>query len=282
MSRSGTEIVEISEVVRESSKVKTLYMEPGEQPRWSGMVPGQFIMVWIPGVDEIPMSVSYLDGDPLKLGITVQDVGEATKALCRMGKGDKIGIRGPYGNGFDIPTDGSVERLIGVSGGVGAASTVLALERAREDGLEVLNLVGARSEKILIYWNRWNSFSDRLEIATDDGSTGHHGLVTDLLDEELSKMDQKDRESVMVVTCGPELMMKNVHALLKHYGVKGLFSLERLMKCGIGLCDSCAVSGIRVCQDGPVFDVKQLDGLKDFGVSQRDTRGKLISIRECV
>ena len=282
MRRKGTEVLEVRELVKESSKVVTLYVQPNHPERWIDMDPGQFLMVWIPDVDEIPMSVSYLEGEPPRIGITVQDVGEATHALCRLKEGDKIGIRGPYGNGFHIPRDGSVERIIGVSGGVGAASTVLALERARSDGIEVVNLVGARSENILIYWNRWNSFSDRLEIATDDGSAGYHGLVTDLLEKELSTIEEKDRETTLVVTCGPELMMKSVHILLKRFGVRGLFSLERLMKCGIGVCDSCALSGIRVCQDGPIFNVEELDKLKDFGVSQRDGRGKLISIRECV
>jgi dihydroorotate dehydrogenase electron transfer subunit len=276
------EVLKITGKVLESSTVVTLEMNPTDMDRWNRMEPGQFIMVWIPGLDEIPMSVSFIGGEPRRLAITVQGIGNATKALCGMEEGDLIGIRGPYGKGFNIPDPEDIDQVIGVSGGVGAASTIMALEKARENGIEVVNLVGARSADILIYRNRWNSFSDRLEIATDDGSTGYHGFVTDLLEKELSKMEPGERKRVEVFTCGPELMMKKVHGILDEYDVRGQFSLERLMKCGVGLCDSCAVSGIRVCQDGPVLDFDQLGGLEDFGISQRDRSGRVVSIRECV
>ncbi|MGA1821518.1 MAG: dihydroorotate dehydrogenase electron transfer subunit [Thermoplasmatota archaeon] len=276
------EVLPVVEVVNESSMISSIIVQPDDSRRWLSMMPGQFIMVWIPGVDEVPMSVSSVGGDPIGLGITVQKIGEATDALCSLEEGSLIGIRGPYGNGFTIPDDGSVERVIGVSGGVGAASTVMAMERAAGTGIHTVNLVGSRSANIMIYRERWEDISDSVRFSTDDGSFGHHGFVTDLLKEELGRMNREDLDTALVITCGPEAMMSAVHGILKEFGVKGQFSLERLMKCGLGVCDSCSASGKRVCQDGPVFGSDEIDLIEEFGKSHRDRAGRKRSLGECV
>lgn len=283
MRASGSmEVLDVLQAREEAKGISTVFLSPKEHERWESMVPGQFLMVWIPGVDEVPMSVSYLLSAPFRLGITVQDIGEATSAICALEEGDKVGIRGPYGNGFDIPPTADIDTLIGVSGGVGGASTVLAMEEARKRGLEIVNLVGARTGDLLLFEKRWKYISSRSRFSTDDGTAGEKGFTTDMLKDELEKLDRKVRERTMVFTCGPEAMMSEVLQILEEYRVRGQFSLERYMKCGIGVCDSCSISGKRVCMDGPVFTNEQIKGMKEFGKRQRDRSGVLIPINECV
>ncbi len=276
------EVLRVDEVRREASGIISILVKPEDPERWRGMIPGQFLMVWIPGVDEVPMSVSYLFGDPLTLGITVQNIGDATRAICDLREGDRIGIRGPYGNGFSLPDRTEKNTIIGVSGGVGSASTILPMEWAHMKGFDTINLIGSRSQTNLLFRDRWCHSSDRTGFATDDGSYGHHGFVTELLRKELKGMTDDERDKTLIFTCGPEMMMMAVKTVLDQYGVQGQFSLERFMKCGMGVCDSCSVSGHRVCMDGPVFTGDRLNDLKEFGKSHRDRSGRLIPLKECV
>ncbi|MGA1793072.1 MAG: dihydroorotate dehydrogenase electron transfer subunit [Thermoplasmatota archaeon] len=276
------EMVRVEKVVKEAPTVSTILFSPFHLARWSGLVPGQFLMVWIPGVDEVPMSLSHLRKQPFQMGITVQDIGEATGALCSVKKGDLLGIRGPYGNGFTLPSPEDIETVIGVSGGVGAASTVLPMEWARSEGFMTMNLVGARDSGLLLFRGRWEAISDKVLYSTDDGGFGHQGFVTDLLSRELSEMTDEERAGTMVFTCGPEVMMVEVKNVLDRFEVRGQFSLERFMKCGIGVCDSCSMSGKRVCMDGPVFTGQEVGRLREFGNYHRDRSGKLIPLKECV
>ncbi|MGA1848965.1 MAG: dihydroorotate dehydrogenase electron transfer subunit [Thermoplasmatota archaeon] len=276
------EMVRVADVRRESSSIWSILFTPRDENRWRSIGPGQFLMVWIPGIDEVPMSLSILDEDPFLLGITVQNIGEATEALCSLQEGEWIGIRGPYGNGFSLPDRRDIDRIIGVSGGVGGASTILPMERARDAGFETVNLVWARDDGLMLFRERWQRYSTRVLFSTDDGSFGHKGFVTELLDLELSSLTEDQRRRTIIFTCGPEVMMAAVRTVLKRYGVSGQFSLERFMKCGLGLCDSCSMSGRRVCMDGPVFSLKELDELEEFGISHRDRSGSLIPLKECV
>ncbi len=197
--------------------------------------PGQFVMVWVPGVDEIPMALSS------EISITVQLAGDATEALFGLKPGDTIGIRGPFGNGF---TKG--EKVLAIAGGVGAAPL---LPLARADSVMTL-LLGARTETELLFLDQLDECTDVL-IATDDGSLGYHGFVTGLMDD--LNLGNYDR----IAVCGPEVMMRAVLAKVSEKGLahKTEFSLHRYMKCGVGVCGSCCTdpSGLRVCRDGPVF-----------------------------
>jgi len=217
--------------------------------------PGQFVMVWVPGVDEIPMALSSENT------ITVQKAGDATSAMFELGKGDKLGLRGPFGNGF---TKG--ERLLAIAGGVGAAPL---LPLARADCVMTL-LLGAKTEKELLFVDQLDECTDVL-IATDDGSLGLHGFVTSLMDD--LNLGTYDR----IAVCGPEVMMRAVLARVEEKGIahKTEFSLHRYMKCGVGVCGSCCIdpSGLRVCRDGPVFSGDLL--LKsEFGHYMRDASGR--------
>jgi dihydroorotate dehydrogenase electron transfer subunit len=245
--------VRIERVVRETPSIRTFRFSAEFSFR-----PGQFVMVWVPGVDEIPMALSSPSS------ISVQKVGEATEALFSCGPGDEIGLRGPFGNSF--PEEGEI---LAVCGGIGAAPL---LHLARTDRVHTF-LLGARSEEELPFVDLLDECTNLL-LATDDGSMGYEGLVTDLLNTrhlvDLNKFDA-------ICSCGPEGMMKTVWDQLKAADrvEKGYFSLHRYMKCGIGVCGSCCIDpdGSRVCTEGPVFRGDRLEG-SEFGQYTRDGSGR--------
>jgi len=252
-------IVKIENTKNETSEVKTITFNfPGK------IEPGQFFMVWIPGSDEIPMSVSYIDKKTK--GITFRKIGEATNALYRLKKGDKIGVRGPYGNGFKI----SGKRILFVGGGTGIAMLAPAVKESIEMGIETDVILGVKNKNELFFEKLLKKYGANIHISTDDGSKGYHGYAT-----ELAMALIVTGEFTNVLTCGPEIMMKKIFDISEN--VKFQASLERYMKCGIGLCGQCCVGeGLRVCKEGPVFDYNTLRKIKDFGMYKRDASGKKI------
>jgi len=242
--------VTLTEIRKETPSVKTFFFD-----RAFTFEPGQFAMVWVPGVDEIPMALSSQNS------ITIQKAGDATGAMFELKEGASLGIRGPFGNGF---TRG--EKMLAIAGGVGAAPL---LPLARSDCVMTL-LLGARTEKELLFVDQLDESTDVI-IATDDGTLGQHGFVTDLLkDLNLAAYDR-------IAVCGPEPMMRAVLAAIDQAGAaaKTEFSLHRYMKCGVGICGSCCIDpeGMRVCRDGPVFTGEQLKK-SEFGHYSRDACGR--------
>src|SRR3989304_6044932 len=184
------EIAPIVEVVREVHHTSTFRFRASFDGK-----PGQFVMVWIPGRDEVPMALSYLG--ELK-GITVRAYGEATKALMGFKPGDLIGVRGPYGNTFRLEG----KRVLCVAGGVGIASLIAPIEAFPE--------AGAGDE--LIFEERTEAAGE-VHLATDDGSRGFHGFAP-----ALAKKVMDAHRFDMVAACGPEAMMK---AVVDHCRTKG-------------------------------------------------------------
>lgn len=227
--------------------------------------PGQFVMVWIPGVDEIPMSLSCL-GDPK--GVTVKAIGDATKALSSLCPGDYMAVRGPYGNGFRIPEG----RVLFVGGGVGMAAIMPALE-AVGDPARADVIIGARTADEVMFEEKARSHSSDVRISTDDGSMGFQGNAVQLMK---GVMDEKRHD--MVIACGPEVMLFHLHKECTERGVACQLSLERFMKCGVGLCGSCVIDGRRVCVDGPVFTGDEIAALPEFGRSRRDEAGRKVPL----
>lgn len=250
----------IKETVVEGKGFKTLRFIFNRKVR-----PGQFVMVWIPGVDEIPMSLSYLGR--IK-GITIREVGESTKILGSLKVGDSMAIRGPFGRGF--------ERLSGktllVCGGAGAAA-VLPIAEEMDNRERVDIAIGARTKDELIFEERSKMYSDNVRTSTDDGSEGCEGTVVDLAEHMM-----KERKYDFLQACGPESMLSSLLKVGKEHGVSGQFSLERFMRCGVGICGSCVINGKRVCTDGPVFWGEELESMSDFGRSKRDESGQKIGL----
>ena len=248
------EIVEIESVVDEAEGIRTMFIKDS-----MGARPGQFVMVWIPELDEKPFAISYLEEG--RIGITVAAVGEFSNKLYSMKKGDKIGIRGPYGTEYKL--DG--KKVVMVGGGYGSASLTLLAGEALGKGMDVKFVLGARTANKLVYVDRIKKLigEENLVITTDDGSLGKKGMVTDALAELL--------DTDKVHACGPDKMMKAVMELCLKNNVKGEVSMERWMKCGFGLCGHCSVDplGIRVCVEGPVVDFETAAKVSEFGKYHR-------------
>ncbi len=255
---SKLKTVKIKEIKEETPTIKSFYFDRVIKAR-----PGQFIMLWVPGVDEFPLALSRTHR---KCSITVKAVGKGTETLHSMDVGDRLGIRGPYGNGYDL---GRGDALV-VMGGYGGASLLPAVEALNRDGCKVRVALGASCSDELLFVDEMSKIS-RLEQCTDDGSAGRHCVVTELAADMLDGVDR-------VLTCGPEKMMKKVVDMCVERGLPVQASLERYMKCGMGLCDSCTIDGLQVCRDGPVFKGVELATMEEFGRFERDPTGRRVSI----
>ncbi len=263
-------IVEIQKVKKWSDRVMTLTFE---DELCSKAEPGQFVMVWIPKVDEIPMSLSAmsLEGQP---SITVAKVGEATEILHKRRIGDTLGIRGPYGTSF-TPTNGST--LI-VGGGTGVSPLTPLIEELVKLNAKISLILGAKAQDELLFLDRITNIlleiDGKVIAVTEDGSYGTSGLATDAAEQLL----EKERFD-MIYTCGPEEMMYKMFMLAEKYETPIQASLERLMRCAIGICGSCVIGRFRVCRDGPVFSSRQLREMKEeFGRFKRCSTGQRVPI----
>ncbi len=202
--------------------------------------PGQFAMLWLPGSDEKPFSISA--ADPLEF--TISRVGPFSEALHSLLPGDTVWARGPFGTGFS-PEPGST---LLVGGGYGAAPLSFLAEALSPSGSVIEVALGAKTQADLIFLQRFASKGVRVHIATEDGSCGTHGRVTEVVASLLTS----GRFSRMRA-CGPEAMLDAVRELCRKAGVPAELSFEAYMRCGIGLCGACEHEGRLVCMDGPVF-----------------------------
>jgi len=263
-------IVEIVEAKKENCPVKTFTFID----KLCGKAePGQFVMVWIPGVDEIPMSLSAITSEGIS-SITVHEVGEASMALNQKEKGDQIGIRGPFGNGF-VPAKGNV--MI-VGGGTGLAPLMPLTEKLAKVADKITLMSGVKSQDNLLFLDRIDKILSEVDsetvFTTEDGSYGIECLVVDQVEQKL----MKERFDI-IYTCGPEQMMYKMFLLAEQYNVPLQASLERIMRCAIGLCGSCQIGKLRVCKDGPVLTSEQLRSVKEeFGKFQLDLTGKKVKL----
>ncbi|MBN2150725.1 MAG: dihydroorotate dehydrogenase electron transfer subunit [Candidatus Lokiarchaeota archaeon] len=268
--------VRITGRIQETPRIATLeFAVPGVRP-----VPGQFFMVWIPGVDEIPMSVASIDNDRGIYAVSVAAVGEATAALFAKDVGDKIGIRGPFGNGFDVSVGDGGACIIGGGVGMAALKPLVSVLLEQRKNLIVINAARTKSE-LLYHESFEKSIAPGMTyfISTDDGTCGEKCLGHELL---VSLLGQGKIRADKVYTCGPELMMRQVFLACKERAMRVEASLERMMRCGSGLCGLCALDpgGLLVCKDGPVFSGDQLGGVTEFGNYKRDLSGKRIPLKK--
>jgi dihydroorotate dehydrogenase electron transfer subunit len=207
-----------------------------------GAVPGQFVMAWLPGLDEKPFSLST----STPVALTVDRVGPFTAAMHELSAGDRIWLRGPLGQGFTLCQG----PLLIVSGGCGVAPLHDLAQVARQAGRQVVAVLGARTAEGLIYPDRFAGMGCAVAIATDDGSAGEKGTAIDgasaILQHGTTPVDT-------LYACGPEPMLEAAYHLAQVHGLPCQLSYEAYMRCGIGVCGSCAREGCLVCRDGPVF-----------------------------
>lgn len=258
-----------------------------------GALPGQFVMLWIPRVNEKPFSVSFDDG--VSLQCSIAKVGPFTETLFSKKVGDKVGIRGPYGQPFEYEKG---EHLAVVGGGYGAAPLYFLAHEAVRNGCTVDFIMGARSAEYLLFTERAGLLKNtKVYVATDDGSRGEKGYNTLILKRILEEGKKKSPSVAgknagslrcaagvapglidRILTVGPEGMMKAVSNLALKFDVPCEVSVERYMKCGFGVCGQCVIddSGIPTCLAGPVMDHQFARQQAEFGSYHRDAVGRKV------
>lgn len=264
-------LVPIKEVVMESFNVKTLIFKDKLS---SHAEPGQFIMVWIPRIEEIPMSVMVSQMSE-HAAVSVKKYGIGSTALFEINDGDLIGLRGPYGNNFRILKKYRNVLLIG--GGTGLVPLLRLAVRINLLKISCTMIIGARTKSEVIFEEYANNFLKNIRhnviVSTDDGSYGTKGTSVDAMLKAIKK------ESFdCVYTCGPERMMKKVFEISRTQSIPVQASIERYMKCGIGICGSCCIDKWLVCRDGTVFGNKDISYMDDFGNVIRDKDGQKIHL----
>ncbi len=254
--------VRIEDVIVHHEALKTFVLEAPFP-----VAPGQFIMLWLPGVDEKPFSPSLVTQRwRLRAGrieVTARAVGPFTRALMACRPGQTVGIRGPFGQGFSLEP---CSLLVG--GGMGIAPLRYLADALDSNGLPFQAMLGARTAADLLFvdWFQRRSAS----FYTDDGSAGVSGPVTQSLDVELESGQFR-----AVCACGPEPMLLAVKKACETHSIPYQLAFERYMKCGIGLCGQCCMdgTGIRVCKEGPVLTARELAGVTELGLPHRDATG---------
>lgn len=240
----------------------TLTLEPlgGDGPV---IAPGQFMMVYVFGVGEVPISVSGPPDRPGPVVLTVRDVGAVTHAICAAGTGVVLGLRGPFGNWWPVDAAAGNDVLV-VAGGIGLAPlrpVVLAVLEHRADFGSVLLLYGARTPRDLLYRSQLETWSRDITVAltvdaADPDWRGGVGVVPKLV---ANAAFRPDATTAFVV--GPEIMMDFTVEALVARGVppdRIMLSLERDMHCGVGLCGHCQLGPTLICRDGPVYSKAQI------------------------
>lgn len=216
--------------------------------------PGQFAQIYVPGKTlRRPISICGIDRAAETLRFVFQIRGEGTAQLAELKTGDTIDLLAPLGKGFSLGD--TTRRAVFVGGGIGVPPL---LEAAKAFGTNASVITGFRNQAAIILKEDFEKNGNQVIIATDDGSFGHHGLVTDCM---------KDLDFEVIFACGPTPMLKAVCKIAQERGVPCYISLEERMACGIGACLGCAVKLRRengeeyyghVCKDGPVFDYRSV------------------------
>jgi dihydroorotate dehydrogenase electron transfer subunit len=229
-------------------------------------------MLWVPGVDEVPLSIMDARENG-RVAVSVKAVGEATEALHQKRAGETVGVRGPFGNSLTMRRC----KPLMVGGGTGIAPLMFLTRRFVSKAVSTTFVLGAKTKDELLFRGELEKLGGkrvRLVTSTEDGSCGITGVCTEPVEQMLAK-----EEFDMIYACGPEQMILKVFELAESHRVNMQASLERLMRCAIGLCGSCMIGRYRVCTDGPVFTSRQLREVKgEFGLSKRDRFGRIVPL----
>lgn len=235
-----------------------------------GHQPGQFVQVSIFGVGEAPISVCSSPTQRGYFDLTVREVGMLTEKMHELEAGDKIGIRGPFGKGFDVDSFKRRDILV-IGGGIGIVplrSLINYIIDKREDYNRLIILYGAKSPSELLFRDELKVWEDREDIeyhiTVDRGDKnwkGHVGVITTLIPPL-----ELDLDNTIAAVVGPPIMYKFVLMALrsKNLADRNIYmSLERRMKCGVGKCGHCQINNVYVCQDGPVFNYEDIRDLEE-------------------
>ncbi|MHC4572661.1 MAG: FAD/NAD(P)-binding protein [Planctomycetota bacterium] len=260
---------EIVDIVDESPTIKTFVVVPQERLQFAT---GQFVELTLPGEGEAPFTPSSSPAVTDKMDITIMKAGRVTALLHDCEKGRKVGIRGPFGNGY--PIDDFVDKEIYiVAGGVGLApirSLFLTLVDRIKDFKRVVCRYGARTPEDFIYkstlfgpWQQIQGVDMKLTVDEADGDWDSNvGVVTTIL-----KAKDVNIKNAVAVVCGPPIMMKFTTLKLLEFGFPAeniYLSMEKNMSCGIGKCGHCMIGKYYVCKDGPVFTYEQIKKYPDI------------------
>ena len=258
----------IEKYVREADDTFTVHLEPLDPLDKPAFKPGQFNMVYVFGVGEVPMSISGDPGRTDSIVHTTREVGTVTRAMHGMKVGQTVGIRGPFGTTWPLEVAEGHDIVL-VAGGIGLAPLRPALYHIlanRENYGRVAMLYGTRTPDDILYAKdlaRWRAQFDLDVLITVDRATdewrGSVGVVTNLISRA-----PFDPAETLAMVCGPEIMMRFSVQELQTRGVPSsniYVSMERNMKCGIGKCGHCQLRGEFVCKDGPVYSYDRIEPL---------------------
>jgi len=258
----------VAQVVQETAQVRRLVLDAQVEAE-----PGQFLMLWLPGVDERPFSL--VSAKPITL--LVSRVGAFTQALHGIQEGDWLWWRGPLGHGFRLlggagcAEDGPSGWLLLVAGGYGVAPLFFLAQRARAASWPVEIAIGARTQAEILLSDELTALGCQVHTCTEDGSCGRSrsprsgaprgtrrrgGLVTQMVEQELAASSSRPPAEQVhcVYGCGPQAMLDALRTLCGRYAVPCQLSYEAVIKCAMGVCGSCARDGLLVCKDGPVLE----------------------------
>ncbi|MEN8200243.1 MAG: FAD/NAD(P)-binding protein [Thermodesulfobacteriota bacterium] len=257
----------IREIIEENEQISTFRLEPTDKTSPFAFLPGQFIMLSVPHCGEAAISISSAPNTLPLIDLSIRKAGILTGAIHKMTVGNQVGIRGPFGTPFPM-ADFANRDLLFVAGGIGLAPLKSVIDHClfqsslEQDAVQSIRLLyGSRTPSDIAFReaiSRWQEqgVDCRLTVdAGDDSYQGDVGLVTELLD------DCPITANTRSLVCGPPLMIRFVIAQLSSLGCadESIFTtLERHMKCGMGICGHCHLDGRLVCMDGPVFSLDQL------------------------
>ena len=243
------------------------------------VIPGQYFMLWLPGNDEIPISVNQYQKNMISFAI--RGVGPTSKDIIEKEENFLLGLRGPFGNGFNL--DHNKDVLV-LAGGMGIAPLRFLLHQVINDSSKSRRIVliqGAKTKTELLFREEFEKFPINTNFCTEDGSYGFYGSVSEKMEDFLENISDKQL-NWEIYSCGPELMLKKILSINLEYKLERNTQIclaDRYIRCGFGICGSCFMDdlGLSICQEGPVFRGDVLVKVEDFGRFGREADGSKYS-----
>jgi dihydroorotate dehydrogenase electron transfer subunit len=213
-------------------------------------LPGQYVMAIPPSGEAAATALGVFEAENRRASLLFFTTGKRTRELAELHVGERLDVLGPLGNGFDLT--GAPRHVAIVAGGVGIASVLLPALALLRAGARVQLFYGARTASLLVEAQRFGDAGCELALATDDGTSGYHGYVTDLL--------ERSHKHDLILACGPSPMLRAVGRIAAATGVRAQLSLEETFACGVGGCWGCVVPIVRTSAQAPSFPPASLDG----------------------